>query len=313
MTDVLAAGTVEETAADTGAGEVETTDALAATGAAETTTGNETTAAATPDFPEDWRAKIAGEDKSLLKTLERIGDPAALGKKLAELNKLAGQKSAAPKKPGKDASAEEIAAYRQAVGLHEKAELYLENVKLPDGRVLGDEDKAIAANFAERVLGADYSQEQFDTAMAWYLDHVEEAHAQQAEADDTFRSESLKELKTEWGADYTRNVRVISTLFADAPEGLSDRLFGARDAEGVKLGNDPAFVRWASKLALELNPTATVLPRGEDHVKTVENEIADLQKMMADFDSDYHVGPKSAGLKARYRELIDAREKLAKR
>lgn len=265
-------------------------------------------------FPEDWRKHIAGENLELLKTLERIKDPALLGKKLSELNKLASAKGAGPKKPGEGATPEEIELYRKEAGLPEKPELYVENVNLPDGRVLGEDDKAIAASFAAKVMGTDYTQAQFDSAIAWYTDHMEESQANLADEDRSFKAASLGELKTEWGPDYTRNVQVIGTLFNDAPAELSDRVLKeARDASGRLLGNDPAFVKWASGLAREINPTASIIPPGTDSGKGLDTELAELQTLMAKSDSEYWEGPKAAANQKRYYDLISARDKPSKR
>lgn len=305
------AGTVVDTGAKPDAAAVVVEKPLAAGDtAAELKTD---TKAAAPDFPEDWRTRIAGENKDLLKTLERIKDPALLGKKLEELHKLAGAKAAGPKKPGEGATPEEIEAYRKEAGLPEKAALYVDNVKLPDGRVLGDDDKAIAAKFAEKVFGADYSQPQFDSAISWYMDHMEESHAQQAEADNTFKVAAKADLQKEWGADFKRNTAVIGTLFQSAPEDFKDRLFSARDAEGNLLGNDPAFMRWASSLALEINPSASIIPGGTDNAKALDGEMANLQTLMADGHSEYWQGPKAKANQARYLELITLKEKSSKR
>lgn len=314
MTDTLASGGMDDEAADTTA--VDTTAAPAPGADAPASEAAEPASVAatdTPALPDNWRALIAGEDKALLKTLERVKDPAGLGQKLAELQKLAGQKGALPKKPGPEAKPEEVAAYRAAMGLPEKAEGYLESLALPDGRVLGEEDKAVAASFAESVLGEDYSQGQFNRAIGWYVDHVEKAKAEQDDKDESLKAESVAALKGEWGAAYKRNFRAIDALFQDAPADLRDRLAGARDGEGRKLGNDPDFLRWASKLGLEVNPAASVMPHSADSGKHIQNEIDSLKAMMANGDSEYWTGPKAEANQARYRELVAAQEKHSKR
>lgn len=308
MTEVLAAGAD----LDTGADETETAAVAGTPAVDEKTAGADATAdtAAVSTLPENWRALIAGEDKSLLKTLERIKDPADVGKKIAELNKLAGQKGAAPKKPGEGATAEEVAAYREAVGLPPKADAYLEKLALPDGRVLGDEDKAIAANFAESVFGADYSQAQFDKAIDWYLSHVETSHAEMIENDEAFKDESRKALKEEMGPHYQRNLRAVGLLFQEAPDGLWDAVQKARTPDGRLLGNDAGFIRWASKLGLELHPAASVMPAGATDGKALDSEIAVLRKLAGDKTSDYWVGPTATAKQARYLELLSAKERL---
>ena len=61
------------------------------------------------------------------------------------------------------------------------------------------------------------------------------------------------------------------------------------------------------QLDMQINPIATVVPgSGTNAVQAVENELADLRKMMGDHSSEYWKGPMAAKHQARYKELVGA-------
>ena len=54
------------------------------------------------------------------------------------------------------------------------------------------------------------------------------------------------------------------------------------------------------------------MPTGSGNAgKSVQDEIASIEKLMGDRSSDYWRGPKAAEIQQRYRSLIDARDDLA--
>src|SRR5688572_23894721 len=101
-------------------------------------------AIAPADWPADWRQKLAGEDK---KTLERLGRMASPADLLKSYRALEQKISAGELKKGlpENATPEQVAEWRREQGLPEKPEGYLENLSLPDGVVLGEADKPMAA------------------------------------------------------------------------------------------------------------------------------------------------------------------------
>jgi len=52
------------------------------------------------------------------------------------------------------------------------------------------------------------------------------------------------------------------------------------------------------------------VPGAANAPAAIQSELADLNKMMADKDSDYWKGPKSEKLQARWRELFEANERM---
>jgi hypothetical protein len=280
---------------------------------------------AKPYWPEDWRQKAAehasaGDKKAYekeLKRLERIADPAGLYGMYREAEGKLTSGRLIPR-PGKDAKPEEIAEFHKALGVPEKAEDYFKDLKLENGAVLGDQDMPIAKAFAEAVHEAGAPPAVVNKALNWYFKNQEEQAAQLDERDDSFRSEAEKALKEEFGPAFKRKTNAISSLFEIAPGGadvkneaaLYARLMGGRMADGQIIGNDPDMVRFLVALAMDKNPSASVVEDGDQSGKSVDDEIASIEKRMRDDRPAYFKDEKA---QARYRELLSARDKIQSR
>lgn len=260
---------------------------------------------------DDWRQQIAGEDRAALAKLEKFDTPAALAKALAETEKkleTAGTKPAL----AKDATPEQVAEYRKALGIPEKADGY--EIKPSNGYVFGEADAPALDSFRAFAHEHNWTPEQVQQGGEWYARMQEDVANQQAEADAGYKSQAEDTLRAQWGGDYRRNLAGISNFLATAPDGLADRLLGGRTADGKRIGDDPTFLQWLGSSARELNPMATVVPAGTANPgKAVAEEMADLRKMMGDTRSEYWKGPTAGKNQARYAELLKAQASQAGR
>jgi len=280
--------------------------------------GGETTAetlqaSAPADWPADWRQKLAGEDK---KTLERLGRMASPADLLKSYRALEQKISAGELRKGlpENATPEQVAEWRREQGLPEKPEGYLENLSLPDGVVLGEADKPMAAAFAEAALDGNTSPEAYSKLVAKYFELQDKIVAERAEADRAFKLKAEDELRAEWGAEFRPNLNAVKNLLAAMPEGAADNLLSGRLADGTKIGDHPGIVKWLASISRDLNPTATLVPAGSGNAgKSVNDEIASIEKLMGDRSSDYWRGPKANEIQQRYRSLIEARDKITGR
>lgn len=278
-----------------------------------TTQTETTTEAPAYDFAKDWRAALSKGDSDLGKFLGRYQSPDAAIKQLKTLNDDI--KNGKYRKPlGDDATPEEIAAHRKEQGIPEKPEGYLE--KLPEGLVIGDVDKPAVDKFLAAMHESGAPPSQVNAALETYYDIVQEQAEAQSELIETSRREGEDALALEWGADKKRNLNAVKAFVAGLPKEVGEALSGGfiRRDDGmlVPMGNSPEFVKWLAGLALEANPLATVVPgAGANQASAVADEIADIEKLMGDRGSDYWKGPKAEKMQERYRELIDARAKLA--
>lgn len=270
---------------------------------------------------EDWRQKMAehasaGDKKAFdreLKRLERFSDPTAVYGMYRELEGKFSQ-GGLTKIPGKDATEAEVKAWHKAIGVPEAPKAYVENLKLPEGLTLGDQDKALASDFAEAMHKVGVPQGVMDAAYGWYLKNEEARAAEIDRQDDENRREAQKALKEEYGPAFQRSVNAINSLFAYAPggadkgneAGLFNRLLAGRMADGKIIGDDPDMVRFLVAIAKEVNPVATVIEDGGAAGKGIDDEIAEIEKLMR---TDRRAYDKDTQKQARYLELLEARNK----
>lgn len=262
--------------------------------------------AAPADWPEDWRAKVAGEDAKELARLQRMGSPADVWKayRALEAKISSGQLKSAPKA---DATPEELAAWRKEAGLPETPEGY--KPQLPNGMIPGEADAPLIAGFQKTAHELGMTPEQFNKTLAWYYTEMDADAAQRAETDKAFRSEAEDALRAEWGANYRAEVKgIMNFMTANAPAGLADTLFQSRTADGKLLGDHPEVLRWLASITRTVNPMATLVPAGSaDPMKAGEARISEIEQIMRgpDANEKYWRNPE---MQAEYGRLLEARE-----
>lgn len=256
-------------------------------------------------WPDDWREQYAGEDEKLLKRLQRYASPkAALDALVAAQDKIrsGALKAALPDNP----SEEHLKQWREENGIPEKPSEY--DTALPDGLVIGEQDKPLVDGFLEAAHKAHMQPAQVKQALSWYFAEQERMINEVAQRDNEARQAAEDELRQEWGGEFRQNINLVSGLLDGAPAGVKENLMNARLANGALLGNDPQVLRYLTGLARELNPMGTVVPgAGVNSVSAIESEIASLEKRMREDRANYFKDEKA---QARYRELITARDRF---
>jgi hypothetical protein len=297
-------GTTEQT------GKSETSRQTQQTGSATTLAGGkteETKVTVQADWPADWRAKLAGEDKAVLKRLERMGSPNDLLKSYRALETRLSSGELKATLP-ENATEEQIAEYRKANGVPDKPEAYVEALKLPDGMVPGEADKPLLDAFANEAQANNWTPAQYNQAVGWYYKMQDQLMAQRAEQDEAYKLESQIDLTQEWGPQFRGNLNAMGNLLSMFPEGIGDLLLAGRTADGQLIGNNPAILRGLVAIARELNPAATLLPAGSGSgAANVDGRITEIEKMMRTPGSDYWRSP---AIQQEYRDLVTAREKM---
>lgn len=270
--------------------------------------GDEKATAAT--WPDDWRDRASKGDAKRLAKLQRYASPeAALDALEAAQQKLSSGelKSAKPKGDTPEA----IAEWRKENGIPDKPEGY--DLTLPDGLVIGEQDKPLIDAFVKDLHGANAHPDVVKASIASYYKLQEQALEARYDADVQAKASTEDELRAEWGADYRRNVSSINGLLDGAPEGLKDKILTARFADGTPFASDSNALRWLANLSREINPIATVVPGAGANVgEAIASEMASLTKMMGDRSSDYWKGPNAEKNQARFRELAAAQSKMKK-
>lgn len=259
----------------------------------------------------DWRKEIAGDDAEAAKLLGRFTDPKAFLKSFNEAQTKIRSGEITFKGLGKDATPEQVTEYRKANGIPLEPKGYFEN--LPDGLVIGKEDQPIFDRYAKLMHDANASPALMHAFAKQYYADTEADSVALADVNKKDATAATAALKKQWGSDYTANMSAISNMLEGAGKGMKDLFLAGTLANGKSIGNSPELMMLLGELALLKNPLAHVIPSaGEGDMKSLESEIANIKKLMADRQSDYWRGPKSAGLQQRYRDLVSAQGNLRK-
>ena len=261
-----------------------------------------------PAAGDDWREKYAAGDEKKLKRLQRYGSMTAALDALFNAQAKIAQGIKEPLKA--DAPPEELARWREDNGIPQTAEGYA----MPDGVVIGENDKPVVDEFLKMAHDRNWQPDDVKAAIGWFTERqAAQADAQSAH-DAEIRMANEEVLREEYGPKYMVEVKRGVDFLRGAIGDTADQLIGGRLADGTPVGNSPEMIRWLNSLARELQPISTVVPgAGTNAMQAVEAEMASLKKMMGDRSSDYWKGPTAAKNQARYRELVEATQKHARR
>lgn len=254
---------------------------------------------------DDWREKAAGEDEKALTRLSRYKSPQDFVKAHMALQQKMSSGEMVATLPD-NASEKEVAEYRKANGIPEAPDGYLD--ALPDGLVVGDEDKPIVAEYLKEMHAANARPEHVNKALGWYYREIEERKAALVEEDRRFSQAAEDELRSEWGGEYRPNVNVLNSFMDTLPGDLRAEFEGARTTSGAPLNDHPEFKRWMLNVASELNPAGTVIPAGgESAVGSLEGRRTELESMMRSDRAKYEKHHKQE-----YGEILAKLERLGK-
>ena len=273
----------------------------------------------TPDWPSDWREKMAaytvgkgdgGEYNKELKRLQRATSPLEINKSYRQLE-VKYKRGDDPDPFPSEGTDEEKAAWRKSHSVPDKAEDYLKDFALPDGLVIGEADKPVVDEYLATAHEMNLPPNMVKNNIGWYFKTRDGQIQQRMEKDEQDKTSTAEELKAEFGPDFKKYLSAAYNLLETAPEGVLGALTEARMNDGTKLGNHPQVVRWLSQMALEINPAATVVPgSGENSMISIDTEMAQIEQLMKTNREAYWGDPSK---QARYRELLEAKERLQKR
>jgi hypothetical protein len=262
-------------------------------------------------WPENWRNIYAGEDGKKLARLERFTDPAKAFDALIEAqNKIRSGDFAKPLPA--DANEQERAAWRQANGIPEKPEGYF--ASMPDGLVIGKDDAPLFAEVG--ALGHKHNAPPalMQDLAKWYYGLADKETAAVAETDKAHQRETTDALRSKWGNDYRANIGQVMSLLDSLGGEMKQQVMDATLPDGRRLFNSPEIIEWFAAKAREINPAGILIPAsGENSMASLETEIQGIEKLMGNRSSEYWRGSKAEPMQARYRQLVDAREKLKAR
>lgn len=204
----------------------------------------------------------------------------------------------------KDATPEQLAAYRKAVDVPEKSDAYA--LALDEGLVLSDDDKKFFTPVFATMHAANMPTAVVSSVVNEYLKLDQRMQKDIAVKDDHDKQETMLALSKVWGVDRDRNLGLVQMFLQDLPEDTRKAFEGARMADGTAVFNSPAILQFLLGKQREINPMAMVVPQGgSDGVKAIETEMKALEAEMGS-EAWY----KDEKKQARYRELVSAQERL---
>ena len=254
----------------------------------------------------DWRNKMAGGDEAALKRLARYADPTAAVKALSQLQERI-SKGELRSPLAKDATPDQVKAWRAENGIPEEPGKYdLGELKIDP------KDKPIIDSFLSTAHAKNMTAEQTKEAVGWYYAEVERQTQARADADRQAAKAAEDQLRESWGNnEYRANLASVNNLLATAPADVKDNLMYGRLADGTPILAHAPTVQYLLGLALEINPASTLdLPGSGSRMDSIDSEISNIEKTMRENRGAYN---KDEKMQQRYRDLIDAKGKLAQK
>lgn len=271
---------------------------------------------AAPTWAADWRQKalaeagVAADDKKTLGMLERYTSPGDIVKKMLEQEKLI--RSGELKRPlTKDSTPEQVAVWRKENGVPETADKY--DTTLADGLVIGEADKPIVDNMLKVLHGENVSNEVAKKFLSAYFAQEKQFLAGRVEQMAAYTQQQEDALRSSWGNEYRPNDTSIGNLMNTFSEETRTLLADALDSNMMPLMKSAAFKRDLAMIARTINPHDIVTdPSGTSQGISVDDELGEITKLMADSKSAYWKGPlvngKDTALQARYLQLTSWKE-----
>lgn len=265
-------------------------------------------APAAPDgfWNAGWRERLAGGDEKTLAQLSRYASPEAIWQKARALEQRVSAGELKPVLP-KNAKPEEVAAYREAMGIPAEAKAYdLKGVQIDEA------DQPLISHVLAAAHGANATTEQVKAIVGVWPKLKADALAAQTEADGRKRTEAEDNLRAEWGPEFRRNMGLVHQLLDGTGDATTkDAILNGRLADGTPIGSSPAALKMLLGVALKDNPSGTVVPGGSgDPAATIQSEIDKIETSMRTNREAYN---KDEKMQERYRNLLQARDQHKKR
>jgi hypothetical protein len=264
------------------------------------------------DFPDDWRAKMAGDDKAALKRLERFKTPADLAKSYLEADKklTSGKVGTAEPAPDGTKDPDGLKAWREANGIPADPTGY--ELPKPVLDRMTDADKPVLASFTEFAHKANLPPSAVQVAANWYVEQQEAAFEAQQATDAKLKEEVQDELRAEYGQEFRANTTMAKRLAEEAgvPDLLEARIPNeARFGEnaGKKIGNVLSFVKGLVDIAAQ--KYGDVSFAGGEAASKTQSEREQIETVM---NNDFAAYDGNAAMKKRYAEILAADEKRKK-
>lgn len=256
----------------------------------------------------DWRKTIAGEDAKELEYLGRYASVGDYHKATREMRTKLSSGDFARPLPA-DATDAQKAEWRKANGLPEKPEDYF--ATLPQGLVIGEEDKPIFNALAKDLHGENVTPGQMHAIVKWYMGYQDQQSQAQAASDAQHHQAFETTMRKTWGQDFTANKNHLVAYLESLGTEAKEAMLNARLPDGMAVFNHPAIVGFLTDAARKLHAPGTIGgPGAEANVASVAEEIKKIENTMRTDRKAYN---RDEGMQQRYRQLLEWRDTQEKR
>jgi hypothetical protein len=208
---------------------------------------------------DDWRAAIA--DEKLRDHAGRFASVQDLVKAHQDLRK---QLSGAIVPPGKDATDEQVKAYREKMGIPETPDAY--EFDLPEGAEQTEADKAFEGEMRKALHEAGVPASAAKAVGTAFMGYIQQQQEAQTAQDTEYQQQAEAALRKTWGKDYDANVQYAG----EADNRMFDGQLGQLELKsGQLLGSHPDFLKGMA-------PVGRMFGEGEIHIAP---SAADAQTM----------------------------------
>ena len=258
-------------------------------------------------IPETWREDMAGEEELRLNVLKRTADMPAFVNRFFDLHEQVSKgEIAAADAPDEHSTEEEWAAYREQHSIPATAADY--ELSLDEGLALGEDDGPMMEGIYTVAHEHNLPTEAMSSITNAYLKARQEEDHQFAVTQEGYKNECINVLKTSMKGEYETNMNLVKgTFIAAMPEAVREGFEHAIMPDGRKIMNSPEILIALSSMARTLNPAATVVQNSSNPIGDIDSELASIKSKMG--TDEYNT---SKEMQARYRQLLTAKENLAR-
>ena len=258
----------------------------------------------------DWRKEIAGDNAKALKNLERFGSANDFYNSYQEAQNRIREGFKPPELP-KDATEEQVKEYRTAIGVPEQITDYA--INLPEGMVMGDEDKPLWDTFLQSANKYNLTQSELDKVAPAYYELEQQIRLEQDKHVKEVYRENDKVLRTEWASDYDANININENFLTKmGGDELKEAIMYGSTADGTPLSNHPTVAKFLNQVARQTGFSDGLAYDNEGNAQSVDDEIKEImmKRTGSNRDSYYKDLKQVAKDDARLSELYDIRDKF---
>lgn len=238
--------------------------------------------AAPPVVPEDWRARLSGGDSKALERLSRYKTEGDVVKALFETQDKLRSRPEIPKLAD-NATPEQVADFRKAMGVPGDGTLDAYGIKAPDGYSMTEAETGLITDFVKEMHGKHAPGPLVKQAVDFYYRSQAAAEQAAGKLDMDRQKEWQTQLRDNMGRDFEPMIAAgeafLNSHFGEKPE-VKDQLLNARLPGGGRLGDHPAFVGLIADLALQNGFTDRIEANAlEAGGKSLEQQQTELEKL----------------------------------